>query len=88
MILEYLNLEIDRWGENEGRYIGKAKFSGKGGKVEINLSPDTSDKILALLADQLVVAAQETASLLTAQVIATAAKQLENLSNENTPDPF
>jgi hypothetical protein len=66
------------WGKHEGRYTGHAEFGSDMGKIQVNLSPETSDKVLALLADQLVASAQETAKLMTAQVISTAVKQLEN----------
>jgi hypothetical protein len=79
MILESLDLSLDQWGDNKGRYTGRAIFAGNKGKVQINLSPDTSDKVLKILASQLVEAAQETAKLMTAQIISTAANpQLEN----------
>jgi hypothetical protein len=87
MILQSISLELDRWGKHEGRYTGRARFSNDCGNVEVILAPDTSDKILALLADQLVAAAQETAKLMTAQIISTAAHKLENLSHESN-DPF
>lgn len=70
MILENIEISLDKWGENKGRYVGRVKFGNEGGRIEINLTPDTSEKVLALLANQVVAAAQETAKMMAAQVIA------------------
>ncbi|GEM_PF-6087369 len=43
---------------------------GQHGKVELNLSPEASDRMVALIADEIVAATQATASLMTSNVLA------------------
>jgi hypothetical protein len=69
MILESIDISLEKWGENKGRYVGRARFANQGGKVEVNLMPDTADKVLSLLANQVVAAAQDTAKMMASQVI-------------------
>jgi hypothetical protein len=69
MILENIEISLEKWGENKGRYVGRARFAHQGGKIEINLLPDTADKVLTLLATQVVSAAQETAKMMASTVI-------------------
>lgn len=42
---------------------------GDHGKTELNLPPDTSDMIIALIADKIAEAGRETANLLTAKAL-------------------
>ena len=43
---------------------------GQHGKVEINLTPEASDKMVALIADELVAATKATAGLMTSSLLA------------------
>lgn len=74
MMLDTLYLSRDTFGPNKGRLTGRVKFTNGAGEIQLNLAPDTSEKILAIVADALVDAARETAQAMTAQIInATAA---------------
>lgn len=51
---------------------------GQHGKVELNLSPEASDRMVALIAEEIVAATKATASLMTSNVLtATSAAALE-----------
>jgi len=69
MFLKSIEVSLAAWGDHEGRYVGRAVFESPLGKVEINLPPDTSEKVLKLLAEQLVFAAQEAATMMVSDVI-------------------
>ena len=74
MMLDTLYLSRDTFGQNKGRLTGRVKFTNGAGEIQLNLAPDTAEKILAIVADALVDAARETAQAMTAQIInATAA---------------
>lgn len=46
------------------------EVEGQHGKIELNLSPSMSDKIVALIADEIAAAGRATAEALTAQCLA------------------
>ena len=53
------------------------EVEGQHGKVELNLSPDLSDKVVAIIADEVAAAGRATAEALTAQCLSTqATKQI------------
>ena len=70
MKLESLNIYRPRpWeGPNAG-YSGTIKFTGESGSVELKLGKDTSDKLLAVVADLVVEAGKSVARDLTAETI-------------------
>lgn len=51
MKLQELNIELQRWGEDEGKYKGKIKYLGDKGSVEMQLSPKVSDALLLCIGD-------------------------------------
>lgn len=65
MRLKHLNISIDSYGVNEGRYSGTVSFDNLYGTVSLNLDPDTSDAILAVVADKLVSSARTLGTELT-----------------------
>jgi hypothetical protein len=54
MHLESLTIERQRWGANEGKYTGLAKFAGDAGTLGIVLSPEVTTSFLALAGDLLI----------------------------------
>lgn len=83
MILKSIYIAIEEWGDKKGRYTGNAVFASGVGELKVNLTPETSDKVLAVLAEQLVVSAQEAAKIMTSQVIATATTNQLTYEQEN-----
>lgn len=69
MILEKLEIELERWGPNKGKHKGEATFSGKAGKVTLNLNQDHLDEIFRTCADSIIDTAKAAASHLTMTVI-------------------
>ncbi len=50
MKLKKLELELEGWGDNKGKYIGVIKFEDESGNFSTILSPEISDKILLFMA--------------------------------------
>lgn len=76
--MEYLSLEILRSyepGYIEGRqqYKGSIKYKTSNGNIEVRVGPETSTRILAIIADELVKESKEMATNLTAEVLTQAA---------------
>lgn len=53
MRLKQLHINLDEYGDNKGKYTGKAIFQGQWGGVEVVLSPAVSQGVLRLCADAL-----------------------------------
>ena len=71
MKLTSLNIRED-W-NNKGQYIGEVSFKGRNGSTEIRLNTELSQKVLEVLADEVVAAAKEVATVLTRECIEAAA---------------
>jgi hypothetical protein len=69
MILEKLEIELERWGANKGKYKGEARFAGEAGSVSLNLTPELCDKMFLVCAEGIVTTAKEAAANLTCSVI-------------------
>lgn len=69
MILQKLEIELARWGEEKGKYVGKAVFDGEAGSVALNLTPELCDKLFLICADGILTTAKEAAANLTCNVI-------------------
>jgi hypothetical protein len=69
MILQKLEIEIERWGDNKGKYKGEAIFAGEAGSVSLNLTPKMCDQMFLICADGIMETAKEAASNLTHNVI-------------------
>lgn len=79
-------------GFKEGFYRGEIKFTGTNGTVMINLTPAVAGRILAVVADDLVVASREIATQLTAEVfdharLASPALEAQTQGSEDTKTP-
>ncbi len=69
MILEKLEIELQRWGADKGKHTGHVVFSGDGGKVSLSLTPDLCDKMFLICAEGIEATAKEAARNLTCAVI-------------------
>jgi hypothetical protein len=67
MLVKSIFLSRQEWREN--RLSGTVTFSGDFGEVKLNVSDEAAEKILALCAEGLVQAAQQTSKLMLSDVI-------------------
>ena len=78
MRLEALEISVEpSYSDNAGKYKGRVKFSNKGGDITLNLNETLSNRILEVVAEELVLTAKEVATNLTANCI-DSVKQLES----------
>lgn len=66
----YLNLQD--YGPDKGKLIGSIEFINQHGEIKVRLGNERASQIVAVLADSLVDTAKQTASLMTAEVLAQA----------------
>lgn len=70
MILESLYIQrLPSYDPNPGSYKGEVKLTGDKGNLTVNLTPDLSAKVVALLAESIVSAAKQTSALMVSEVI-------------------
>lgn len=69
MRLQKLEIEMARWGDNEGKYQGRASFTSKNADVAIKVSPAMAQKIIDMCADALIEASHEMADVMRADII-------------------
>ena len=69
MQLSRMSISFQDYGVNKNRYTGEAYFKNESGGVQIVLTPDVSDKILAIVAEAVVSNAKEVANELTAATL-------------------
>lgn len=70
MILEQLTIRRNESYEtNPGSYRGEIKFKNQYGEIKLHLNEETSKKILAVVAEQMVISSRELATNLTANCI-------------------
>jgi hypothetical protein len=73
MILQQLTIsQVYKYKKDEPlRYKGAIKYAGDYGEVSVTLNDETSRRVLAVIADQLVETSREIAQDLTAEIIDT-----------------
>ena len=54
MKLKRLVIDLQNWGSNKGKYTGTIEYEGESGTVNLTLTPDISNRLLATCADQIV----------------------------------
>lgn len=69
MILQKLEIGLEQWGENKGKYAGSAKFSGEAGTVILNLNQNHIEEIFRTCADSIIETSRAAARHLTHAVI-------------------
>jgi len=76
MILQKLEVEIERWGENKGKYKGVVKFSDERGEVSLLLSPEHIEQMFRVCAGAIIETSKRCAEDMTCKVI----EQIRELS--------
>lgn len=71
-LVKSLSIYMEDYGPDKGKLKGSVEFVGVHGEIKVRLNNDTAGRMLAVVADNLVSAARETAAMMTAQVIAQA----------------
>lgn len=69
MLIKTIFLSADDYGPTKGRLTGHITFAGQYGEVKLALQQRHVEKITGLLADAIVDAAKDTATLMTKDVI-------------------
>lgn len=69
MRLTDLNITLNNYGRDKGKYTGKAEFTDKAGDVALNLNEEACEKIFAICADGVISVAKEAATNLVCNVI-------------------
>lgn len=69
MILQKLEIEYQRWGDQKGKHAGTARFDSECGNVTLNLTPEMCNKIFLICADGILNVAKEAAANMTCHII-------------------
>lgn len=69
MILQKLEIELERWGANKGKYVGSAKFSGEAGDVTLNPNQHHIEEIFRTCGESIIETSKAAARHLTHAVI-------------------
>lgn len=68
-LIKQIHLDQADWGPNAGKLAGTITFKNQRGEVKVNIDPGRIERIVAVLAEELVETARETASLMVSQVL-------------------
>lgn len=68
-MIKSIYLSAQEYGPARGKLTGSIEFVNEHGKLEVTIGNEQAGKIIAILADQLVKTASETATLMTQQVL-------------------
>lgn len=72
-LIKSICLYMNEYGPDKGKLEGSIAFLNQHGEIKVRIGGQQAEKIVSVLADSLVQTAQETASLMTAQVLQQAA---------------
>lgn len=72
-LIKQIYLSMVDYGPDKGKLDGAITFLNNHGEMKVRINNEQAEKVVAILADNLVKTAQETASLMTAQVLQQAA---------------
>jgi hypothetical protein len=75
-LIKSVYLTVNDYGPDKGKLQGSIEFINKHGEIKVRIGNEQAAAIIAILADQLVQTAQETAALMTSQVLEQAASQM------------
>jgi hypothetical protein len=70
MKLIKLDIELQRWGEQKGQYVGAAKFEGSAGAVTLNLNAHHCEQIFKVCAEGIIDVAKASARMVLNEAIA------------------
>ncbi len=69
MILKNLEIELNTYGKEKGKYTGRVDFQNEDSKIQLRLTPEHINKIFELCADALVQTAKDAANEMTVNII-------------------
>ena len=69
-LIKSIYLRVEEYGDRKGQLKGEIEFLNQHGEMKIVLTGLQAEKIIAILAEELVATAKQTASLMTAEVLA------------------
>lgn len=72
-LIKSIYLAMETYGADKGKLSGSIEFLNQHGEMKVRINNAQAEKIVAILAENLVATAQETAQLMTAQVLQQAA---------------
>lgn len=72
-LVKTLYLTMVDYGPDKGKLAGKIEFINQHGEMTVRINNEQAEKIVAVLAENLVATAKQTAKLMTAEVLAQAA---------------
>tara|TARA_R110000868_G_scaffold211349_5_gene461429 strand:- start:308 stop:562 length:255 start_codon:yes stop_codon:yes gene_type:complete len=78
-LVKSIYLNVVDYGPDKGKLQGSIEFISKHGEIKVRIGNEKAAQIVAILADQLVQTAQETAALMTSQILEQAASQSSQL---------
>jgi hypothetical protein len=70
-------IQREEWGADKGKLNGSITFEGALGEVKVRLNNTKAQAIIALLADELVACAQDTAALMRSELLELPAPAVE-----------
>ena len=62
MKLKSIEIELQKWGTNEGKYEGTIKYEGERGEIKMVLTPKISDALLVCIGETITHFAAEAAN--------------------------
>lgn len=68
-LIKSMYLSMETYGADKGKLSGSIEFANQHGEMKVRINNEQAEKIVAILAENLVNTAKETAQLMTAQVI-------------------
>ena len=68
-LIKQIYLNTEDYGPHKGRLNGTIKFANSRGEIQVNIDPQKIERIVAVLAEELVDTARETARLMVADVL-------------------
>lgn len=68
-LIKQIYLSTDDYGPRKGMLSGTIKFANSRGEIQVNIDPQKIERIVAVLAEELVETARETARLMVADVL-------------------
>lgn len=72
-LIKSISLRMKEYGDDKGTLLGEIEFLNQHGEIKVRLNNDQSEKIVAILAEELVATAKQTAMLMTTEVLTHAA---------------
>ena len=71
-LVKNLYLRVEEYGPDKGKLSGTIEFLGQFGEVKVRVNNEQAGRMLAIVAEEVIAAAKQTANMLTAEVVAQA----------------